>query len=160
MPKTIINKENGSLYIADDFSIDSKTTLDVLKTYFGLDRLKVELAHKTYQNATLYDLKIQNWYFTMAFYFDAGSLTHISFYPRNEEVNNSSWDNFNPEADRDYYTNWMAAQLADTTNFKWDLNQVGRHYSFSYSWGNIGVYYDFKGGTYSCIMGFKQNYIS
>ncbi|RYF12640.1 MAG: hypothetical protein EOO42_19860 [Flavobacteriales bacterium] len=154
--QSIINKETGSLYITDDFSVNSKTTLEELKTYFGLDRLEVEPAYKTYENATLYDLKISDWYFVMTFYYNAGRLTHISFYPRDEEVNTASWDNFNPEADRDYYTNWMAAQLGDTKKFKWDLNQAGRHYSFSYPWGDIGVYYDFKGGTYSCIMGFKQ----
>ena len=154
MPQTIINVEVGSLYIADDFSVNNKTTLNELKTYFGVERLKVELAYKTYQNATLYDLKIRDRYFTMTFYFDEGSLTHINFYPRNEKINNSSWDNFNPDADRDYYINWLAAQLGDTKKFKWDLNHAGRHYSFSFPWGNVGVYYDFKGGTYSCVMGF------
>lgn len=39
MPQTIINVEVGSLYIADNFSINSKTTLNELKTYFGVERL-------------------------------------------------------------------------------------------------------------------------
>ncbi|RZJ81329.1 MAG: hypothetical protein EOO47_04655 [Flavobacterium sp.] len=156
MPQNIINKYIGSLYIADNLTINGKTTLDELKNYFGLERLKVKPAYKTYQNVTLRDFKIRDWYFTMAFFFDADRLTHISFYPRDEEVNTASWDNFNPEADRDYYTNWMAIQLGDTKRFKWDLKQAGRHYSFSHSWGDVGVYYDFKGGTYSCMMGFSD----
>ncbi|RZK54007.1 MAG: hypothetical protein EOO87_11550 [Pedobacter sp.] len=155
MTQSIINKEIGSLYIADDFTINSKTTLDELKARFGLKRLEMDTIYKTYQNATLYDLKILDWYFVMTFYYDGDKLTHISFYPRNEEINNSSWDNFNPEEDRNYLTTWMAKQLGDSKKFIWDLNQAGRHYSFSYPWGNVGVYYDFKGGTYSCIMGFN-----
>lgn len=109
MSKTIINKEVGSSYIAEDFSINCKTTLDELKNYFGLERLKVKSARKTYRSATLYDIKISDWYFIMSFYFDVGRLKHIIFYPRDEELNAASLDNFNPEVDRDYYTNWMAA---------------------------------------------------
>lgn len=156
MPQNIINKYIGSLYIADNLTINSKTTLEELKNYFGVEKLKVKPTYKTYQNATLYDIKISDWYFIMSFYFDAGKLTQIGLYPRDEEVNTASWDNFNPEADRDYYTNWIAAQLGDTKKFRWDLRQVGRHYSFSYPWGQVGVYYDFKGGTYSCMMGFSD----
>lgn len=156
MSQNIINIEKGTFYIADDFSINNETTLDELKTYFGLQKLEIKPAYKTYQNVTVYDFKISDWYFIMTFYYHAVRLTHISFYPRNEEVNNSSWDNFNPEADRDYYTNWMAAQLGDTKKFKWDLNQAGRHYSFSHNWGDVGVYYDFKEGTYSCVIGFNK----
>lgn len=155
MQQSIIDKKAGTLYIADDLIIDNKTTLAALEAYFGPERLEVERGWKTYENGTLYDLKIKDWYFTMTFYYDAGKLTHITFYPRDEEVNNSSWDNFDPVAESEYYTKWMAAQLGDKSNFKWNLNQAGRHYSFSYHWGAAGVYYDFKGGTFSCNMSFK-----
>jgi len=79
MLKTLINKETGSLYIADDFIVNSKTTLDELHAYFGLEQLEIDQVYKTYQNATLRDLKVSDWYLTVTFYYDAGRLTHISF---------------------------------------------------------------------------------
>lgn len=155
MNKNIIDKERGTLFITDDFSISSKTTIAELEAYWGLDRLDIERGYKEYENATIRDLKIKDWFFTMAFYYDGGQLKLISFYPRDKEIDESSWDNFNPEADMIYYTQWMAVQLNDTSNFKWNLNQAGRHYQFSYAWGSVGVFYDFKGGTFSCMMDFK-----
>lgn len=78
----------------------------------------------------------------------------MNFYPRDEEENTATWNNFDPIKQRGYYTKWLATQIGDKSKFKWDMNQAGRHYSFSYTWGAVGVYYDFKGGTFNCIMSF------
>jgi len=82
-------------------------------------------------------------------------LTHFSFYPADEPISECSWDNFNPDADMFYMTNWVAQQMGDTKKFIWDINIAGRQYHFDFDWGAAGVYYDFKDGSFSCIVNYK-----
>ncbi|MBK8352737.1 MAG: hypothetical protein IPL21_14035 [Saprospirales bacterium] len=38
--------------------------------------------------------------------------------------------------------------MNDKSNFIWNMKIAGRHYHLQYNWGCIGVYYDFKNGTF------------
>lgn len=156
MNSKMIDTTNGNVFISKDFEVNSSTKRVDLENYFGKDILEVDIISEKYCNASVRDLEVFGYYFILSFYFENEKLTHINFYPRLEAKNNSSWDNYDQKAEMNLMTSWMAIQAGDSSKFVWDLNVAGRQYSFSYKWGSMGTYYDFKNGTFVCVLTYKQ----
>ena len=70
-------------------------------------------------------------------------LKKISFHVETEPIKREAWP-----SQRDLETKWIAQQMNDKSNFIWNMKIAGRHYHLQYNWGCIGVYYDFKNGTF------------
>lgn len=159
MTKKFIDSTNGNIFISKDFTVNASTKLTDLENHFSKENLDLETISSVHCNATVYDLEAASYYFTICFYFKNEKLTHMNIYPRLEAENNSSWDNYDQQAEMDLMTAWMAIQADDNSKFVWDLSIAGRQYRFSYDWGEMGTYYDFKNGSFSCIVYYAENNI-
>jgi len=146
MNRQLINSSNGEFTISDHFVISNRTRLSELLNYFGEDKLK----KSPYLNTETYflpQIEIGGLYFRFGFYFDGNTLKKVSFEIEVEPIKREPWSN-----NRDFETAWIAQQMNDTSHFKWDMEIAGRHYHLAYDWGNIGVYYDFKNGTFESVL--------
>lgn len=148
MDKKIINKDTGELCFDDGFVVSKNTTLEELLRHFGKDKIT-----KSEYNRNVYILqqqKLGKYYLKFYFYFGKQHLNKIEFEVETKPIERIPWS-----SNRDVETRWIARQLDDKSNFKWDMNKAGRHYHLQYDWGSIGVYYDFKNGTFSSVLVYK-----
>lgn len=150
MVKKIINKENGAITI-NGFTIDKHTKFQDLLAYFGKDKfLKPPYANENYW--VLKQQKIGAYYIKFNFTFNEEFLIRIGFEIETEPIERIPWSN-----NRDVETKWIAEQMDDSSNFIWDMNIAGRHYCLKYNWGYIGVFYDFKNGTFESIIAYNTS---
>lgn len=148
MDKKIINKDTGELCFDNGFVVSKNTTLEELLRHFGKDKIT-----KSEYNRNVYILqqqKLGKYYLKFYFYFGKQHLNKIEFEVETKPIERIPWS-----SNRDVETRWIARQLNDKSNFKWDMNKAGRHYHLQYDWGSIGVYYDFKNGTFSSVLVYK-----
>ena len=129
----LINVKTGEFTLNNGFVVSSATTLKDMRDHFGNDRFKTRG----------YELEIGGLYFVFRFSFENGCLKRIDFEIEEESKVRNPWGN-----NRDFETNWIAQQMGDDSGFVWDMDQAGRHYHLPYTWGSVGVYYDFKNGTF------------
>ncbi len=137
----LINVQTGEFTLDNNFTISPSTTLKDLREHFGEDRLK----------KSGYIAKIDDLYFLFYFSFENGLLKRINFEIEEGPEERNPWGN-----NRDFETNWIARQMGDNSGFVWDMNEAGRHYHLSYKWGSVGVYYDFKNGTFESTLVYKN----
>ena len=108
---------------------------------FGKDKFRQsEYADDYY---SLPQTKIDEYYVIFGFEFKDEKLKKISFQVETEPIKREAWT-----SQRDLETKWIAQQMNDKSNFIWNMKIAGRHHHLQYNWGCIGVYYDFKNGTF------------
>ena len=146
----LINVKTGEFTIDNDFRVYHATTIDELMAHFGKDRLKESEYKKDRYISS--QVKLDALYFVFSFCFEKEVLKKISFEIENERKAREPWSN-----NRDVETNWIAQQMGDNSGFVWDMNQAGRHYHLFFEWGSIGVYYDFKNGTFESSLNYMHN---
>lgn len=146
-----IDTQTGAFCLSGSFRVTANTTMAEIAGYF--DNLKIGPVRKSsrYSKATVYNCKCTDCYITATFYFENDRLSHINFYPK-ESPEQSNWDNYDRDAEMQYMTKWMAKQANDKNEYVWNLAIAGRQYHFTYDWGSMGVYYDFKSGSFSCTV--------
>lgn len=140
MSKKIINKENGELTL-NGFTIGMHTKQTELFAHFGKDKLKKSIYTKN-DYYYLPQQKVGRYYIIFSFEFNKKQLSKIKFEIETKPKERQPWGN-----NRDVETRWIARQMDDKSNFIWNMN-IPRNYSLQYPWGFIGVYYDFKNGTF------------
>ena len=139
--KQLINKDTGELTLNNGFVVTKETKLNDLLKKFGKDKFRQsEYADDYY---TLTQTKIDEYYVIFGFEFKDEKLKKISFQVETEPIKREAWT-----SQRDLETKWIAQQMNDKSNFIWNMKIAGRHYHLQYNWGCIGVYYDFKNGTF------------
>lgn len=142
-----INRDNGEFELDKGFKISNTTTVDELLIYFGESNLKESLYVKGCYISP--QIKLERLYFVFSFYVENDTVSKIGFEIETEARPRAPWSN-----NRDFETNWIAQQIGDTDGFSWDMNQAGRHYHLPFKWGSIGVYYDFKNGTFNSAINY------
>lgn len=153
----IIDLSTGAFYCTPDFSINSRTRMEDIIACFGAERLSVTDYHNGYSNVHIYNLKNGACYFSIIVYFEREQVTHCSFWVGPELPEGGYPDDPADELrSRDFMTAWMGAQAGDTRTFTWNLDIAGRNYHFAYDWGGMGVYYDFKNGSFNCSLSYKR----
>ena len=147
MDNKIINKLNGEFSIAEDLTLSHKTTLQDLQNYFDKKTLK----KSPYAGNCYYtdQIKIDDLYFKFSFFFEKNVLSSIEFEIEEEPIERIPWSN-----NRDLETNWIADQMGES--FVWDMKIAGRHFKLSYDWGFVGVFYDFKNGTFQSVLSYSK----
>ncbi len=151
MALQLINKETGEFTINADFSVSNKTTLNDLLRYFEKDEL---IQSKYISNCyyTTSQFEIDNLFFKFIFYFENEIVKKIGFEIETEPIPRKEWaNNCNLETD------WIAKQMNDTIKFDWDNNPECKQYILNYNWGSIGIFFDFKNGTYESFLNYKSN---
>jgi len=138
----IIDTKKGDFSLSNDFVLSSESKLKDVINFFGEANFKQSPYIKNCYLSS--QLKIDELYFKFILYFENDVLKKIQFEIEQEAKARTPWGN-----NRDFETRWIANQLKDSTNFNWDTAQPGEHYHNSYSWGTIGIYFDFKNGTYT-----------
>lgn len=145
-----INPSTGSFTIDNDFIVSQKTCLKELTNHFGETNLKESAYRKGCFISS--QRKIGELYFKFRFNFNEGALKSISFEIEIEPIERIAWS-----SNEVLETNWIAQQTGDKSGYVWDLSIAGQQYNLSYPWGEIGVYYDFKNGTFESIL--KYGYL-
>ena len=141
----MINKETGEFIFNENFAVGKNTQLGDLIDYFGKKNfLKSKFDPNCY---LLSQQESEGFYLKFFFYFKDDNIEKIEFEVETEPIKRIAWS-----SNRDVETKWIADQMGDTSNFVWDLNKAGRHYHLEYKWGSIGVYYDFKNGTFTSVL--------
>lgn len=159
--KQLINKANGEVTLYNGFVVSKNTMLKDLIHFFGNNTLKQNKYTANYYS--LPQTKIDDYYIIFGFAFKDKKLRRISFQIENEPIVREPWT-----SQRDLETKWIAQQMQDESNFVWyskeewdkefmkDLKVPNNDYSFSFHWGFIGIYYDFKNGTYDSSLLYKN----
>lgn len=147
MHKQLINPDTGEFIIENDFCVSGSTTRKDLLAYFGEDRLTESASVKDcYISGQVAHGKL---YFTFFFYIRDERIEKIGFEIEDRPGPREPWTN-----NRDAETRWIATQMGDKSGFTWDMSQAGRHYHIPCKWGSVGVYYDFKNGTFDSILNY------
>ena len=151
MFKQLINDTNGAFTINNDFIVSNKTILNDLQLHFGKDQL---VQSKYIQNCyyTFSQFEIDHLFFKFIFYIENERVKKMGFEIETVAKSRNNWAN-----NRDVETNWIASQLNDTDKFNWEINSESNQYISNYRWGEVGVFYDFKNGTYNSYLAYKIN---
>lgn len=145
MHKQLINAHTGEFTIENGFCVSASTTRQELRAYFGETRLTESASVKDcYISEQIAHDKL---YFTFFFYISDDKIKKIGFEIEDRPGPREPWTN-----NRDGETRWIATQMGDKSGFTWDMSRAGRHYHISYRWGSIGVYYDFRNGTFDSML--------
>ncbi len=151
MKGQLINPLTGAFRLSDSFAITTAAQPDDLMRFFGKDALQESI----YQKGCWYTLQkreIAGLYFKFCFYFtSARRLKNLRFEVDESQAEREPW-----ASNHLFETQWIAGQVGDTSNFVWDLTQAGRQYHLSFDWGTIGVYYDFKNGTFESLLSYRS----
>jgi hypothetical protein len=150
MTNQLINIKTGEFTIAPDFIASRTTTLNDLMNHFGKDKLTESEYVKGYYS--LPKLKMENLYFRFTFHFKNELLKEICF-----EIDETSEPRAPYASNQDLETNWIARQTNDTAKFDWNNNPNQEQYGLQYDWGGVGVFFDFKNGTYQSSLNYKSN---
>lgn len=137
----LINSSTGEFTLDNDFVVSPATTLKDLQEHYGKQLKKSEFAKDYWYLPE--QLKIGDLYFVFRFSFEHERLKRIGLEIEEEAKERNPWGN-----NRDFETSWIARQMGDDNGFNWDTSEAGKHYHLPYSWGSVGVYYDFKNGTF------------
>jgi len=143
----LINRNTGEFTLDNDFRISHTTTIDELMAHFGKDRLKESEYMKDRYISS--QVKLDGLYFVFSFCFEKEVLKKINFEIEEESKERNPWGN-----NRDFETNWIAQQMEDDSGYVWDTKIAGRQYYLTYPWGGIGVFYDFKNGTFNSSLNY------
>lgn len=150
MFKQLINKVNGEFKINNDFIVSTKTTLRDLLFHFGKDQL-IQSKYLSNCYLTLSQFEIDKLFFKFSFYFENETLKKIGFEIETEPTPRIAWGN-----NRDFETDWIASQMNDVTKIDWE-NPTCDQYWLVYHWGGVGIFFDFKNGTYDSFLSYKSN---
>ena len=141
----MISPETGEIRFKDGFVVSKDSSLESFLLHFGKKHFKKsKFSPNCYQ---LSQKKMGEFYLTFFFFFGSEFLEKVEFEVETEPIERIPWSS-NEEVE----TNWIADQMGDKSNFLWDLRKAGRHYHLEYHWGSIGVYYDFKNGTFTSVL--------
>lgn len=150
MMNQLINKNTGAFTIDDNFIITHQTSLEEMTNYFGESGLtKSKYVKDCY---TSIQVNIEELYFKFRFTFNQEVLKSIAFEIETEPIERIAWS-----SNEAVETNWIAKQMGDKSGYVWDLTIAGQQYCLCYSWGEIGVFYDFKNGTFESLLKYKSN---
>jgi hypothetical protein len=69
MLKKIINPATGEFTLNSEFTVSHTTTVDQLLTHFAERKLEVNDFKNGHSNVNIRNLKIDEWYFILTFYF-------------------------------------------------------------------------------------------
>lgn len=148
MTPQLINLETGGFTLDNSFMVSPATRLEDLQDHYGKDSLKKsEFAKDCWYLPR--QIKIEDLYFVFRFYFENELLKSIGFEIEEEAKERNPWGN-----NRDFETNWIARQTGDESGFNWDTSEAGKQYHLPYPWGSVGMYYDFKNGTYESSLSY------
>ena len=151
MFKQLINRSNGAFTINNDFIVSNKTILNDLQLHFEKDQL-VQSTHVSNCYYTSSQFEINNLFFKFIFYFENERVKRIGFEIETVAKPRNNWaNNLNIE------TNWIASQMNNTDSFSWENKSECNQYISDYIWGEVGVFYDFKNGTYNSYLAYKIN---
>jgi hypothetical protein len=150
MTDQLINIKTGEFTIALDFITSKNTTLNDLINHFGKDKLTESEYVEGYYS--LPKLKIESLYFRFGFSFRNELLKQIYF-----EIDETPEPRAPYASNQDLETNWIAQQTNDTRKFDWNNNPNCEQYGLQYNWGVVGVFFDFKNGTYESSLSYKSN---
>ncbi|MEO6039463.1 MAG: hypothetical protein ABIQ93_13705 [Saprospiraceae bacterium] len=142
MTQQIIDSINGHLKFTNDFTISSQTTPEEIVQYFGLKNLDIRDVNTGWNHYSVRNIKINDIYFIITFYFDNDILKMIDFIVSDKFIV-ASWDDWTEKKEsqnRDYYDDWLTKEIGKNRQF---------------SWGTIGSFYDKKGGSSSIVLKYK-----
>lgn len=131
----IINLQNGNFHISNEIIIGTDKNYN--------DILKLAPTNKTWDIKNGYkwiyfnDIAIENLLFYIGVCFYNDKLFCINFSFNDKQETKLSWDNWNEKDElnrKDIYDKWLTNTIGDQRKFEW---------------GNIGAYFDPKGGTTS-----------
>ncbi len=98
-----------------------------------------------------HNLRSTKLFFKFSFYFENETLKKIGFEIETEPTPRIAWGN-----NRDFETDWIASQMNDVTKIDWE-NPTCDQYWLVYHWGGVGIFFDFKNGTYDSFLSYKSN---
>lgn len=150
MRKKFLNKATGEFTINDGFIVSKQTTLNDLEHHFGKEKL-IQSAYipNCYYTTSLFE--IDNLFFKFYFTIENDVVKKIEFEIATEQKERIPWSN-----NRDFETSWIAWQMNDDTKFNWDDNPENEQYNIACTWGSVGVFFDFKQGTYQSYLSYKS----
>ncbi len=149
MHKKLINKANGEFTINNGFIVSNQTTQNALEQHFGKEKL-IQSAYisNCYYTTSLFEM--DNLFFKFYFTIENDTVKEINFEIETEHKERIPWAN-----NRDFETFWIAWQMNDDTKFNWDNNLDNEQYSIVCIWGSVGIFFDFKQGTYQSYLSYK-----
>jgi len=148
MFKQLINNVNGEFKINNDFIVSTKTTLSDLLFHFGKDQL-IQSKYVLNCYLTLSQFEIDKLFFKFSFYFENETVKKIGFEIETEPTHRIAWGN-----NRDFETDWIASQMNDVTKIDWENPACGQYW-LTHHWGGVGIFFDFKNGTYDSFLSYK-----
>jgi hypothetical protein len=144
-----IDTRTGEFAIDDVFIASATTTLTDLTAHFGDGALTKSKYVKELHS--LPKMHIESLYFRFSFGFVSGRLMQIYFEIDESPEPRAAWSN-----NRDLETKWIAEQTNDATGFDWNNNPDCEHYRRTYDWGGVGIFFDFKNGTYQSSLRYRH----
>jgi hypothetical protein len=143
LTKQIIDNKNGYLRVSSDFTVSTKTTPEELVHFFGQENVCIRDVKTGWKHYSVRNIKINDNYFFITFYFDNDVLKMIDFIVSDSFIAQGSWDDWNEDIElqkRVFYNDWLTKEIGNNRQF---------------TWGTIGSYYDNKGGFSSIVLKYK-----
>ncbi|MEO7045619.1 MAG: hypothetical protein ABI091_09965 [Ferruginibacter sp.] len=140
MTEQIIDSTKGELKFPGNFTVSSQTTPEEIIHFFGEENVDTREAGKGWKNYSVRNVKINQTYFIITFYFDNAILKMLDFIVNDKIIITGSWDDWSENEElqkRDYYNDWLTKQIGSNRQF---------------IWGTIGSYYDNRGGSSSIVL--------
>lgn len=151
MYKQLINNLNGAFTINNNFIVSKATTLNELKLHFINNQFfQNKYSTNCYYPSSQFEID-NNLFFKFNFCFENDILKKIGFEIQTESIIRNEWGN-----NRDFETSWIAKQMNDAVGFDWENNPKCDQYMLQYNWGIVGVFFDFKNGTYESFLNYKS----
>ncbi len=150
MFKQLINNATGEFTINNGFVVSNITRLSDLLIHFGEEELiqSKYISNCYYTNS---QFAIDSLFFKFNFSIKNECVIKIGFEIETEPIPRNEW-----RSNCDLETAWIAKQMNDTTKFNWDNNPEFKQYILNYNWGSIGIFFDFKNGTYESFLTYKS----
>ena len=143
MTEKIIDSVNGHLRFANSFTVTSQTTPEEIVHYFGQENVSINDVKKGWKHYSVRNIKINDTYFIITFYFDNDILKMLDFIVSDKLIVGGSWDDWSEKKElqnRDYYNDWLTKQIGNNRQF---------------DWGTINSFYDSKGGFSSIVLKYR-----
>ena len=131
---------NGQIILSENLIISSHTVPSQILKSFKPEEVKLLDLKNGWVHYQLENVKLQDKYFKFDLCFLDEKLKSISFSFQSQAHKPSSWDDWSEKEELQkcaLFENWLTSK-------------VGVHRNFF--WGNIGAYYDSKGGGASIVM--------
>jgi len=138
MANRVINNYYGEIIISDKFKISKTTTKEEFISFFGEKNVSIRDMNNGYIHYFIRNINIQNSNFSFNLVFNQEQLSSITF--NFDTLPTDNWDNWSEEKELkrlEKYNNWLNHQIGSKRD---------------YQWGNIGAYFDRKGGWTSMVL--------